>query len=439
MPEKERTPKRVKAKARTPQECFVYLQMPGSTETVTCGKFAQLELAGGGAAGVFVYGQRYRTRTDAVPIDPYHLPLSAEEVRTTNLGGIFGALRDASPDAWGRRLIENNAQRTDLTEIDFLLESPEDRVGALSFGRGVSPPAPVRAYNRVVHLSDLMEAARLIEDAPDAHADGERLKAARFLLEQHGTSMGGARAKSVVEADDALWIAKFPQKGDRWTNAVVEAAMLHLADRCGITVPATRIERVGPHSVLLVRRFDRERAEEAGNPYLRYRMVSALTALDADDAVTNRGRWSYLLFADELRRWSGRSEADRKELFRRMVFNALVSNNDDHPRNHALIAPRSTWFLAPAYDITPNPQTGRHDRDLAMVCGTSGRQARRANLLSEVGRFGLQPLQAAAIMDEMIGIIQAKWMTDILEQGGTVADVEAVRTAFLDEGFEYAT
>lgn len=429
-------------------ECFVYLQMPGSTETLACGKFVQVRAEGGGTVGAFAYGRQYRARTDAVALDPYALPLSDNEATTTALGGIFGALRDAAPDAWGRRLIEHHTRRTDLSEIDFLLESPEDRAGALAFGRGVEPPAPVRAYNRVVDLADLLDAARQVDAGPDATAAAaggapskNHLEAARFLLEHHGTSMGGARAKSVVRADDALWIAKFPRDGDRWNYAVVEAAMLALAARCGISVPETRIQTVGPRSVLLVRRFDRERADGTaggGGDWYRHRMVSALTVLRADDAVTNRGRWSYLLLADELRRWSSRANSDRTELFRRMVFNALVSNDDDHPRNHALIAPRREWMLAPAYDIVPNPQPGRHDRDLAMVCGAEGRLARRTNLLSAAGRFGLRLPDAEAIIDAMIATIQANWVSDILAQGGTAADIAAVSTAFVHEGFEYA-
>ena len=435
-------------------ECFVYLQMPGTTETVACGKFVQVQAVGGGVVGAFAYGRKYRARSDAVSLDPYSLPLSADEAQTTALGGIFGALRDASPDAWGRRLIEHYTQRTDLSEIDFLLESPQDRAGALSFGRGVDPPAPQRVYNSVVDLADLLEAARQVDAGPAAGAGGTggagdthhttTLEAARFLLEHHGTSMGGARSKSVVRADDDLWIAKFPREGDRWNYAVVEAAMLALAARCGIAVPETRIETVGHRSVLLVKRFDRERADRAdraavgADAWYRHRMVSALTVLGADDAVTNRGRWSYLLLADELRRWSSHADADRVELFRRMVFNALVSNDDDHPRNHALVAPRLDWMLAPAYDIVPNPQPGRHDRDLAMVCGVAGRRARRGNLLSGAGRFGVRLPDAVAIIDGMMATVQANWVADISAQGGTGSDIAAVSTAFVDEGFEYA-
>ena len=140
----------------------------------------------------------------------------------------------------------------------------------------------------------------------------------------------------MVEDDQGLWIAKFPQRSDKWNNAPVEAAMLALARRCWIRTPETRVERLGDESVLLVRRFDRDKVEGG---YVRHRMVSALTVLDADDRVTDRSAWSYVLLADELRRWSERPAEDRTELFRRVVFNALICNLDDHPRNHALIAP----------------------------------------------------------------------------------------------------
>jgi serine/threonine-protein kinase HipA len=151
-----------------------------------------------------------------------HLPLSPRTYETGGLGGVFGALRDGAPDAWGRLVIDRVSGRTDLTEIEYLLESPEDRAGALSFGRGVEPPAPVVDYNRVVNLDGLREAARLIE----AGASTERIREQVRQVLEPTTSMGGARPKNTVEDDTGLWVAKFPARGDRWNNAAVEAGML---------------------------------------------------------------------------------------------------------------------------------------------------------------------------------------------------------------------
>lgn len=418
-------------------ECFVYLQMPGTLEVVACGRYARERTRGGGAVGRFVYGRRYRARPDAVPLDPFNLPLRETVQETARLDGVFGVLRDAAPDAWGRRVIERILGRQDLTEVDFLLESPQDRAGALGFGRGAVPPAPVRAYNRVVQLAEVRHAAALLEeDRP-----GEPVPEQILDLLEPGTSMGGARPKNVVEDDDGLWIAKFPQRGDRWSNAPVEAAMLALAARCGIRVPETRVEPVGSEAVLLVKRFDRERVvDDDGHPaYLRHRMASALTVLNAEESPTDRAGWSYVLFSDELQRWSARPREDRAELFRRVVFNALISNVDDHPRNHAVLAPGREWRLAPAYDLTPNPRQGMEERRLAMDCGRMGRVARRDNLLSQAPRFGLRAEDASAVIDEMKAIVERHWRAEVLRHGGSERDCHVVEPAFLYPGFEYPT
>ena len=286
------------------RECYVYIQMPRSLEVVTCGRFVLTPLPRGAGRGRFVYGRSYRSRADAVPIDPINLPLSTETFETARLGGVFGALRDSAPDAWGRFVIEVVLGRSDLTEVDFLLESPEDRAGALSFGVGTNPPAPVRAFNRVVHLEELREAARLLEEGQPAGAVREQLR----QVFEPTTSMGGARPKNTVEDDSGLWIAKFPARSDRWNNAPVEAAMLSLAKRCSIQVPEIRIERLGGGDVLLLRRFDRE---PVAGGYWRHRMVSGLTMLRAEEPP-NMDRWSYLLLADELQRWSSRPGKTRR-------------------------------------------------------------------------------------------------------------------------------
>jgi serine/threonine-protein kinase HipA len=412
------------------RECFVYLQMPASLEVVTCGRYRHQPVGDGAGVGRFVYGRRYRARRDAVPLDPVHLPISTRTFETAALGGVFGALRDAAPDAWGRLVIERITGRQDLTEIDYLLESPEDRAGALSFGRGVEPPAPVRDYNRVVLLEELRETARLIE----AGASTEQIREQVRQVLQPTTSMGGARPKNTVEDEHGLWVAKFPARADRWNNAAVEAAMLRLAARCDVRVPETRLERLGEESVLLVRRFDREMVEGG---FYRHRMASALTMLDAEDSPTDRKNWSYLLLADELQRWSAHPREDKAELYRRVVFNALISNNDDHPRNHAVVAASTDWRLAPAFDLTLNPQMGRQERDLAMVCGRYGTRATRQNLISAAPRFGLTTNDASTVIDRMIEIVRQYWRPDILSQGGTEDDCERVEPAFVHAGFEY--
>jgi serine/threonine-protein kinase HipA len=309
----------------TSERVYVYLQLPGSLEVVTAGYFEQTERTGV-SMGVFVYSPAYLEREDAVPLDPFELPLRPGRFETVKLKGIFGALRDASPDAWGRRIIERHLNNATLSEVDYLLHSPEDRVGALAFGRGKTPPAPTTRFNQVIALEKLLKFAAAVE------ADDSISLPPQFAeLIQPGTSMGGARPKNVVESEEGLWIAKFPEKGDRWNNTRVEASMLTLARECGLRACDARVLEAAGADVLLVPRFDRVKIPEG---YLRHRFVSALTVVDAGETIADRARWSYLLLADDLRRRSHRASVDLRELFGRMVFNALISNTDDYPRNH---------------------------------------------------------------------------------------------------------
>lgn len=402
------------------QECFVYLQLPKTTDVVTCGR---LRLERG--TGKFIYGRSYLDDPRAVELDARELRLVRGHVYTTaRHGGVFSALRDAAPDAWGRRVIERQFRRP-LSELEFLLLSPEDRAGALSFGRSASPPSPVHRFNAVVQLERLLEEAALVEaDKPPSPQIAE--------LIQPGTSLGGARPKNVVEDKAGLLVAKFPSRTDRWNCGAVEAGMLCLARMCGLRVAYGRTVKVLGKDVLLVERFDRVRVEGG---YQRHRMVSALTVLGADE--TPDTRWSYLLLADELARWVEHPKADLVELFTRMVFNAMTSNGDDHPRNHAFIAPGRSWQLSPAYDLTPSPQPALDERYLAMTVGRMGRLASRANLLSECGRFRLSRDAANAIVDSVKKTVTTRWREALKKCGASDADCAAVESSFRYPGFEY--
>lgn len=420
------------------EQCFVYVTLPGQTEPVTAGRY-QLDINRDGVAiGQFVYGRSYLARADKVEFDPVELKLRVPAYRTTKLRGNFGALRDSSPDAWGRRLIEARLGQSEPTEIDYLLNSPDDRAGALGFGLNVTPPAPVRVFNRTIDLDRLLQLADAIvaaERNPDAPAPQGPDAVQTEALMRAGTSMGGARPKATVEDDDALWLAKFPHRDDNWNNTRVEHAMLALARKCGLSSAESRMTTIGGKDVLLVKRFDRHKAETG---YLRSRMVSALTLLGADDGPAARQKWSYLLLADEMRRAaSGTQARDLSELFRRMCFNALVSNIDDHPRNHAMVAKDRDWSLSPAYDLTPNPTIAVERRDLAMVIGDFGRYANRSNLISQSGRFLIPQEQAASILDEMTATVANSWYATCKDVGVTERDCELIRSAFVYEGFGY--
>jgi serine/threonine-protein kinase HipA len=410
-------------------ECFVYITLPGATSATTAGRFVLEKNQRGDPLGRFVYGRSYLNNPDAVPIDPVELLLSEKTYETVQLNGIFGALRDAGPDFWGRRVIEKHAGKAQLGELDYLLMSPDDRAGALGFGLNKVPPAPRRKFNKTLDLEKLRNLAdALIKDEIPKDPDAAQVQDLILL----GTSMGGARPKAVVQDHDGLWIAKFNRPDDRWNNTRVEHAMLRLARECGISTAESRIEAVAGEDVLLIKRFDREKTPTG---FTRTRMISGLTLLHADDALAMRSRWSYMLLVEELRRVIAQPKKDAKELFRRICFNALVSNIDDHPRNHALIAKDKDWRLSPAYDLTPAPVIAQERRDLAMECGDMGRYANAKNILSQHARFLLDENEAAKIVRDMKEQVAATWYDTMRASGVSESDAEIIRGAFVYEGF----
>ena len=412
------------------RECYVYITLPGAESPVTAGRFVLDQTRTGVPVGRFIYGRSYLENSQAVEIDPVELRLSRRTFETVQLKGVFGALRDAGPDYWGRRVIDKHAAKTGLGELDYLLESSDDRAGALGFGLNQAPPAPLRIFNKTLDLEKLQALAdALVKDEIPTDPAAPQVQELLLL----GTSMGGARPKAVVEDDKGLWIAKFNRNDDRWNFPRVEHAMLRLARRCGITSAESRIESVGGKDVLLVKRFDREKTD-AG--YQRARMISGLTALRAEEDPTLRTRWSYVLLAEELRRIVTEPQRDARELFRRMCFNALISNLDDHPRNHAFIARNQDWALSPAYDLTPSPVVAQDRRDLAMDCGDQGRFANAKNLLSQSARFLLAKEEAEQIIAQMREQV-ANWYDVVRACGVSEIDAETIRSGFIYPGFSY--
>lgn len=412
------------------RECFVYITLPGKTSAITAGKFVLEQTDAGTPLGRFVYGQSYLKNAEAVPIDPVELKLSNETYSTVHLKGVFGALRDAGPDYWGRRIIEKHAGKTNLGEMDYLLESPDDRAGALGFGLGNVPPAPQRKFNKTLDLAKLQDLAdALIKDEIPSDPASPQVQELLLL----GTSMGGARPKAVVQDDHGLWMAKFNRSDDRWNYARVEYAMLRLARLCGINVPESRVEAVGGKDVLLVKRFDREKTAEG---YTRARMMSGLTVLRSDETNDARERWSYILLVEEMRRIVAEPDKDARELFRRICFNALISNLDDHPRNHALLARDVDWALSPAYDLTPSPVVSLDRRDLALVCGDQGRFANARNILTQHARFLLPKEEAEKIIAEIRKQV-GRWYDVVRACGVLEKDAETIRGAFIYPGFSY--
>jgi serine/threonine-protein kinase HipA len=236
----------------------------------------------------------------------------------------------------------------------------------------------------------------------------------------------------VVEDEDGLWVAKFHHPEDRWNDARVEHAMLMLARECGLQAAESKVVSIGEHDVVLVKRFDREHTNTG---YRRGRMISALTLMRADENYQDRAKWSYVLFAEELRRISSQPRTDAAELFRRMCFNALISNVDDHPRNHAVVAMNTDWKLSPAYDLIPATPISAERRDLALECGDMGRYAHAENLLSQSARFLLEPGVARNTIDTIEEIVKNKWRDIARGQGVTEKDCEKIANAFVYPGF----
>ncbi|MDI6746159.1 MAG: HipA domain-containing protein [Rhodocyclaceae bacterium] len=408
------------------REAYVYIQLPGTLDTVPAALLKVQILPDGTQIGRFRYGDRYLQRADAVALNPYRLPLDKAIYEFTQLKGIPGAVRDASPDAWGRRVIEHKLERAagDLHEIDYLLHGPQDGAGYLSFGLKVEPPTPRRQYNRTHQLAELVAAAQAIEE-------GRPVPAHLLVHLDPGTSMGGARPKATIEDANCLWLGKFPAKDDRCNLQRIEYATLDLARRCGLNVTQARLQAVGDSDVLMLRRFDREHTDKG---YLRFGLVSGLTVLDCGDSHLDREHWFYPLLADNLRRWSDKPETDCAELFRRMVFNAAVTNNDDHPRNHALLRRPKGWRLSPAYDLVPAPVVSLERRDLALTVGNYGRTASIYNLVSQAGRFGLTLVAARMEVDRIVAVVR-RWRESFFACGVSAQDLDYIAPAILPECF----
>ncbi|MFN0164321.1 MAG: type II toxin-antitoxin system HipA family toxin [Burkholderiales bacterium] len=394
--------------------------------------------------GRFVYGRSYLERRNAVALDPVELKLAPRTYSTVALNGVFGALRDATPDYWGRLVIQQHLSNAQPGEMAYLLFSPDDRAGALGFGLNQTPPAPKRTFNQTLDLAMLQAAADAIAadaeggslataglpEHPVTENDADHEQVQRLLM--LGTSIGGARPKTVVEDHDTLWVAKFNRPDDPWNSARVEHAMLTLARACGLGTAESRVVDVAGRDVLLVKRFDRDKSSRG---YRRARMVSALTLLRAEDTYQSRDKWSYVLLAEQLRRVCADPERNAAELFRRMCFNALISNIDDHPRNHAVIAREQDWHLSPAYDLTPATPISQERRDLAMACGDAGRTASAGNLLSQSARFLLEGPQAEALLATMEEQVRATWYATARSAGVSERDCERIASAFVYPGF----
>ena len=395
----------------------IFIYLPNEAIAVPAGIFTYDE---GLRLGTFAYGRKYIERDNALPVDPISLTLSSRPSEVLINSGIYGAFRDASPDYWGRLVIaaQLKAPPKALSEIDYLLASNATRVGNLDFRLSPDAPEPALQPPHFNQLAGIVEAAVSIEAGKTT--DDHLLQ----LLCQ-GSSMGGARPKCTVEWNDDLWIAKFPARGDSLNIPRLEYATMSLARLGGIKVPEIQIIPVGDRDIFLIRRFDREKSA-AG--WLRHGFVSGLTLMQWDEM--DRPRWDYTAIADSMRRFM--TVDDIQALYRRMVFNILVRNTDDHPRNHGfLVGNADRITLSPAYDIIPTPTlagVGSEFR-LAMSIGKHGREATLANALSHAARFGLSDKEARAVVEQLLETVRT-WRDHFEHCGVSGRDLDMLAPSF---------
>jgi len=394
----------------------VFTYLTGETTAVPAGIFtheSDLQI------GTFAYGWRYMERKNALAVDPAALSLGPAPREVMINKGLYGAFRDAAPDYWGRIVIaaERKVPPESFSEIDFLLSTNATRVGNLDFRSSPDDPEPPLEAPHFNRLEEILEAAAGIEA-------GEQVPHHLLQLLHQGTSVGGARPKCTVQWIDALWIAKFPSRTDTIRIPRIEYAAMTLADKCGIKTPTLRLLSAGGKDVLLVRRFDREKNRSG---WLRKGFLSSLSLMQWDEA--DRMAWDYGAIADTMRRFAGIE--DLNEWFRRMVFNILVRNTDDHPRNHGFLFDESGIDLSPAYDIVPSltrPGAGS-SFSLAMTVGSHGREASIENALSRAARFGLSDAEAEAVVEKLVNTV-AGWRDHFSSVGCSDAELNALAPSF---------
>jgi serine/threonine-protein kinase HipA len=351
---------------------------------------------------------------------PFHTPADTP---------MFGAIGDSAPDRWGRALMRRmerrraeaagTAPRT-MREIDFLLlVNDEARLGALRFAEQEGGPfvreEGVKRIPPLVELPKLLAAAEHFMEDKDTDED---LK----LLLAPGSSLGGARPKaSVVEKDGHLAIAKFPRKDDEYNIVAWEAIALTLAKKAGIAVAEGRVETIADKPVILLRRFDRD-----GNKRIPF--LSAMSMIGSKDNETR----SYMEIVDALRQHGAAPKADMEALWRRVVFNVLISNTDDHMRNHGFLydGPNG-WRLSPAYDLNPTP-TDIKPRILSTAINEEDTTASLAVAMAVAEYFEVDNKKARAIAAEVSKAV-ATWRDEAVKHGIKKNEIDRMASAFEHE------
>ena len=412
-----------------------------------CGQLLLTEEGTNVLASSFAYGLNYARRVDALEVDPVSLSLRDREQilgkRLLPVHGLplFGGIRDAAPDAWGRRVIEAKLKvpANSLPESQYLLHAGSDRVGALDIRQAIHDE-PTQGAGGTHALEYLMDAAERIED-------GLPIPASLEAIFVDGTALGGARPKaSVRDEHGVLWLAKFSSRKDSFDIPAIECAALRMAAEAGLRIPPVEVRTLGARKVMLIRRFDRYWAEPGlslareddllatqpgpGKAEHRLGFVSGLTLVGCDETESRTKAYTDLAQAVRSHCHPSVIRADNAELFKRMVYNILVSNDDDHLRNHGFVwEPRvAGWRLSPLYDVLPRPSLAS-ERYLHLGIGPQGRLATLDNALAAHERFTLSRTTACVLMAEVWRVVR-QWRVCFEDFGVPAAEIEKIAPAF---------
>ncbi|QOZ11634.1 MULTISPECIES: type II toxin-antitoxin system HipA family toxin [Bradyrhizobium] len=378
-------------------EAYVWTWLPGQTKPVVAGL-----LSARGEQLLFNYGRSYIERKDAIALYQPELPLRSGILPLLAGLNMPNCIRDAAPDAWGRRVIlnrkfgarEKEIDAGSLAELTFLLESGSDRIGALDFQ--ASPSAYVAREGEGASLDELLNAAALVEQGTPLTPE---LNRALF----HGSSIGGARPKATITSNDKKFIAKFSSQTDLYSVVKAEFIAMRLAAAAGLRVAPVNLQRVAGKDILLIERFDRAKATDG---WYRKAMVSALTLLELDEMMARYA--SYEQLATTIRHRFTEPKETLRELFSRIVFNVLCGNTDDHARNHAAFWDGTNLTLTPAYDICPQSRTGGEATQAMLILGQD-RHSQIALCLKGAPSFLLNEADAVAIVVHQIKTIKDRW------------------------------
>jgi serine/threonine-protein kinase HipA len=401
------------------EACEIHVQLPGRGPVRAGTLYAHRRQ--GRESASFSYASSWIADADAYALDPL-LPLGEGAFHTNHRQAMFGAFSDAAPDTWGRNLIRrgerhrarslDRAERS-YGEFGYLMEVRDDvRHGAVR----CRADGAFRAIDDdgVPHLVEL---PRLLEATGRLERDAEQDEDLRILL-RGGSSLGGARPKAhVIDADGALSIAKLPSRvHDEWNVMAWERVALVLAERAGIDTPSSELCRVDGRDVLIVRRFDRRGSDRVG-------YVSAMTMLEAIDGDTR----SYLEIADIVTEHSSRAAHDLEELWRRVALSILISNCDDHLRNHGFLRDGPGWRLSPVFDINPNP--GPEGRQLRTSIDFDGASADISRLVDVADYFRLGIEDARRVLGDVLAAVES-WRQVAHDVGLPSAELDRMRPAF---------